>query len=254
MQFQYLDLRLDPPPEPRRPKARVMHWAPTMIGARKVDRVRWPSKIYQFDRMFSRQTLFEQAEQMMDWAAEDFSAWLANLGDPDEATLSADVIKQLFSIATEGDASKALYVEPTVKKAIPDAVAKSMGMPKLSLDFNVARLLRTDEADKRRPSRRLAFGRSLPAGDAFECGPDGIRPLEPDFPPDMRSKRSIFEGITHLRATRTLADYLEENPQIAKPMYLVERQMFAPSAAADADAEADDGPHVPLYKHFVNTD
>lgn len=253
--YEYLELRLEPPPESRRTKTRPMHWLPHMLQQRRVDRVIWPTKIYQFDRMFSSMSLFDQAELMMDWAAGDFAAWLQSIGDPEEPSLSKDIIKQLFSIAAEGDASKALYVEPTVKKAIPDAVAKSIGMPTLSLDYNVARLLRQDEIDKLRPARRIAFGRHLDAGDARESGADGMRPLVPQFPDAMRSKRTIFEGITHLRATRALATYLEENPEIRRPPYLVEEKMFAEenwSGGAPDGRHGGQKRHVPLYKYFMN--
>lgn len=248
--FDYLSLNLEPPPESRRQKERIMHWLPSMLQQRRVDRVKWPTKIYQFDRMFSRMSLFDQAELMMDWAAGDFSVWLQSIGDPEEPSLSKDIIKQLFSIAAEGDASKALYVEPSVKKSIPDAVAKSIDMPKLSLDYNVARLLKQDEREKCRPTRHLAFGRQLPAADVYASCADGHHPLKPLFPTQMRSKRTIFEGITHLRATQAFAKYLEENPDIRRPPYLVKENMFDRDGEHGANDDSG-GLHVPLYKYFV---
>ena len=45
-----------------------------------------------------------------------------------ETTITKDLIKQLFSLGIEGDASKALYVEPKPIKAIPNEVAKIWGV------------------------------------------------------------------------------------------------------------------------------
>lgn len=246
-QFEYLSLHLDPPPEPRKPPVlRPLHWLSRMRDQCKHDRICWPSKIYRFDRMFSQRSLFDQAEQMMDWGADDFVTWLATIGDPDDvSTVSRDVVKQLFSIGAEGDASRALYVEPQLRKAIPHAMAGALGIPKMSLDYNVNRLLHSDERNKLRPShRRVAFGRSKPSADCFESCADGIRPLEPRFPASMRSKRAIFEGITHLRATGTLVEHLRDHREIRKPAYLVEQRMFA---ANRIDGEIYDD-HVPLHR------
>lgn len=51
------------------------------------------------------------------------------MGSDKESNLTKDIIKQLFSIGIEGDASKALYVEPKQKRAIPHEVAQSLQMP-----------------------------------------------------------------------------------------------------------------------------
>lgn len=61
--------------------------------------------------------------------AEDFASWMAALGNKNEPTLSKNTIKQLFSIGVEGESSRALYVEPRLRNAVPDEVAQSLKMP-----------------------------------------------------------------------------------------------------------------------------
>lgn len=60
---------------------------------------------------------------------------MAGLGNENEPTLSAGTIKQLFSIGVEGESSRALYVEPRLRKAVPDEVAQSLEMPKVNNSF-----------------------------------------------------------------------------------------------------------------------
>ena len=49
----------------------------------------------------------------------------------DESEINKEFVKQLFSIQVEGDASKALYVEPKEISVIPHEVAKHMNLPKV---------------------------------------------------------------------------------------------------------------------------
>lgn len=132
LEFVPIDLKIDPPPELRKPVLAPVNWMATFLRSPIKDRVCWPSKIYQFDKKFSKKTMFEQAEQLMDLAAQDFSIWLNELGSENAGGLDKNIIKQLFSIGIEGDSSKALYVEPKAKKAIPREVAETLQCPEVS--------------------------------------------------------------------------------------------------------------------------
>lgn len=65
MEFEYIDLKIEPPPEPRR-TFRTFNWAANYLRQPRKDRVVWPSKIYNFEKKFVNKTLFEQAEQLTD--------------------------------------------------------------------------------------------------------------------------------------------------------------------------------------------
>lgn len=256
-------LRIDPPPEPRRPKASgITHWASKMIQQPRAERVRWPSKIYKSDRKTSHLGQFQQTAERMDWAAEDFTNWLEAFADDHEAiskpTVNKALIKQMFSITQAMDASNALVTIPTQRKVIPEAVAQSQSMPKRSVDYQVQQQLqqiKDQQHNSKRPKRQLhAFGRSFAKGDEPPRVMDeNIQPLVPNFPLDIRTKRSVFQGIAHLRSTRIFVQFLEENPDIRRPTYLVDKNMFSGSELQRTASI--DGPvkelHVPLYKHFV---
>lgn len=61
-----INLKIDPPPEPRKPVRKTVNWVATYLREQRKDRVVWPSKLYRFDRKFSQKTLFDQANQLMD--------------------------------------------------------------------------------------------------------------------------------------------------------------------------------------------
>lgn len=49
-------------------------------------------------------------------------------------------------------------------------------------------------------SKKVAFGTTLPKDiQKLKSGQDYIPPIEPDFPKDLRTKKALFKGITHLR-------------------------------------------------------
>ena len=64
-------------------------------------------------------------------SAQDFAEWLNSLGSEDKSNINKEVIKELFSIGIEGDTSKALYVEPKLKKSVPIKVARSLNVPEV---------------------------------------------------------------------------------------------------------------------------
>lgn len=130
----------------------------------------------------------------------------------------------LFSIGVGGDTSKALHIEPKMKKAIPYEVAFSLNCPEVrfcscvyyfcrlaifsilylrlqfSIEKNVDRLTKEDEKNRPKSSRYSAFGRTLPAKmNIIKCSADFVEPRKLDFPEDLRTKRLLFKGITHLK-------------------------------------------------------
>lgn len=256
-------LHIDPPPEPRRPKASgTVHWASKRIQQKRAERVIWPSKIYKSDRLTSHLGQFQQTADRMDRAAEDFTNWLEAFADDHEAiskpTVNKALIKQMFSITQAMDASNALVTIPTQRKAISEAVAQSQSMPERSVDYQVQKQLHQIK-DKLRISNmpsRHAFGRSFSKGDVPPRGLDeNIKPLVPNFPLDIRTKRSVFQGIEHLRSTRLFVQFLEENPDITRPAYLVEKNMFHGTEQQGTKFNIEkpvEVLHVPLYKKFVN--
>lgn len=224
-----------------------------MLRQKRADRVCWPSKLYHFDRKFSQKTLFEQAEQMMDMAAEDFADWLANLGNDREMTLTKDILMQLFSITIEGDSAKALFVEPRQRKAVPAEVADILHMPSLAIEHNVRRLLDSDAAQRTATLvQKVGFGRTLPRALYVEkSDAANIPPMQPKFPHDLRSKRTIFHGITHLRSTKAIVTHLERHPDVGRPKFLVQSGLFGGKAAKSKAPSQEKQPYRPLYADLM---
>lgn len=133
MEYESIKLYIDPPPPPRTSQKPKENWMAEYLQKPLKDRVIWPSKIYKFDKDFSKKTLFEQTDELMDLAADEFAEWLNSLGSGEKCSLviNKERIKNLFSIAIEGESSKALHVEPKQQNAVPHEVAMSLNMPEV---------------------------------------------------------------------------------------------------------------------------
>lgn len=64
--FEQIFLKIDPPPEKRKQQAKEVNWIAKMMSMKRADRIKWPSKLYYFERKFSQKTLYDQAEDLMD--------------------------------------------------------------------------------------------------------------------------------------------------------------------------------------------
>ena len=123
-------------------------------------------------------------------------------------------------------------------------MALSFGLPEMAIEKNVKRILAQDRAQRRKPSKNIAFGRTLPQYLRRPSEQHDEQSLKPLLPDDIRSGKVLFEGICHLRwespsrnfviegsisltasrSTKALLDFLDENPQLEKPKYLIESQ------------------------------
>lgn len=115
----------------------------------------------------------------------------------------------------------------------------------LSLQDNVVRLMKLDRKDDKLPKKYVAFGRTLPVNLRRPQPGADVNPLKPIFPEELKSMEVLFKGITHLRATKLLAQHFKDNPNLRKPKYLIDEGVFNETEVLD------DSQHVPLYEHFL---
>lgn len=130
--------------EPRVPERSIflqqnMNWCAEYIKKLKKERIVWQTKLFKDSMEIHEKPLFEQTEELIDIAAEHFAVWLKQMDD--ESNINTEFVKQLFSIQVEGDASKALYVEPKEISVIPHKVSKAMGMPKVRKLFSFTNII-----------------------------------------------------------------------------------------------------------------
>lgn len=130
-EYLKIDLVIEPEPKPRKIVNEEINWLANYIRKNKKDRIKWSSKLYNFDRKLLQKPMFEQAEELIDLAASDFTTWINELSSDSKTNISKELIKDLFPIGLEGDASKALYVEPRQIRAVPNEVALSWDLPQV---------------------------------------------------------------------------------------------------------------------------
>lgn len=229
-----LQVHIAPPPSPPPPPPLTTHrhWLSDYVAQTAGERICWPSKLHRQRRQFANRPLFDQTEHMLRLAAADFAEWLAQLGSTDrQITVTEQRIVQMFSIgdgSSDGcSAARALRVQPHRRCALPTSVANALGQPKFGVERNVRRLRRSDEA----------------AGSA-----DFWSPEQPHFPVALRTKRTLFEGIDHLRSTQALVGHLVRHPTVERPEFLVQAGCFGDRPETMASMQ-----HRPLYGKFVRS-
>lgn len=121
--------------EPRVPKHPPYdeneNWISDYTKKTKKERIVWQTKLFKDNKQIHEKPLFEQTEELIDIAADHFAKWLKDLDE--ESNINKEFVKQLFSIQVEGDASKALNVNPKEISIIPHEVAELLNLPEVQL-------------------------------------------------------------------------------------------------------------------------
>lgn len=198
------------------------NWLDEFRSQTRKDRVKWDTKLYSGNKKFHRQTLYEQIDELVDVAANEFAEWINRLGSDDKNRLNCETIKQLFSIGIEDDVSKSISISFKQRPAISRELADMFDCPEvyrseaiifalfsfttqiyfqLSIERVVERIIAAD---------RRAFRRS---GAVNLKKGEQSKTAITNFPEEIRSGKFLFEGIEHLRCTCTLHIAIVENTQ-----------------------------------------
>lgn len=127
-EYNEIDLKIEPKPVSRDFQENSNNWMADYLRKKPKDRVQWQSKLYSFDKKLNEKPMFEQAEELIDLAAQDFTDWINRLATDSQSNITKELIKELFPIGLEGDASKAMYIEPKEIKALPNEIATDWGL------------------------------------------------------------------------------------------------------------------------------
>lgn len=131
-EYNDIDLKIESKPVPRDFQPNSLNWMADYLDKKRKDRVKWQSKLYSFDKRLNEKPMFEQAEDLIDLAAQDFTDWINGLASDSQSKITKELIKELFPIGLEGDASKAIYIEPKEIKALPNEIATDWGLNEVS--------------------------------------------------------------------------------------------------------------------------
>ncbi|XP_052859699.1 uncharacterized protein LOC128266950 [Anopheles cruzii] len=216
------EVAIEARPKPRPMPERMENWMENFLRKSAPKRIRWRSQLYGAPTEPHPAT---QVEQLIDVGAQDFVDWLNTLG-AERSSITRGIVRQLFSVETGDEMSRALNVAPKEIGAIPGQVAAEWHLPQMSLENRIARVRERDRKSVA-GKERLAFGRALPKTMRSqvvdsEDGESG----RADVPEDLMSLRRLFKDIWHLRSVKYLIDYFEERPNLPRPPFLVEKGLF----------------------------
>uniref|UniRef100_A0A182VVP5 Uncharacterized protein n=1 Tax=Anopheles minimus TaxID=112268 RepID=A0A182VVP5_9DIPT len=202
------------------------NWMEVYLRKTGNERIRWQTKYYRTDQKLLDKPLFQQIEELIDLGAQDFSEWLNGLG-AEKSNITKDIIKQLFSIEIEDEMARALRVDTREIRAIPTDAARHWNLEHMALQNRIAQVMRTDRRNMAKVrTQHVAFGRTLPAELRTTSRTDSTDTIEPDFPDDLRTLRTLFQDIRHLRSVRYLIEHLRTRPDIQRPRYLLDAGLF----------------------------
>uniref|UniRef100_A0A182N026 Uncharacterized protein n=1 Tax=Anopheles dirus TaxID=7168 RepID=A0A182N026_9DIPT len=218
------------------------NWMEAYLRKTGNERIRWQTKYYRTDQKLLDKPLFQQIEELIDLGAQDFSEWLNGLG-AEKSNITKDIIKQLFSIEIEDEMARALRVDTRQVRAIPTDAARHWNLEHMALQNRIAQVMKADrQAARTARIRHVAFGRALPPALRTTGAPDASDTLAPDFPDELRTLRTLFQDIRHLRSVRYLIDHLRARPDIQRPRYLLEAGLFRSGTGS---------PGTPFYQQVL---
>ncbi|XP_058066059.1 uncharacterized protein LOC131215685 [Anopheles bellator] len=217
------EVAIEARPKPRPMPERVENWMENFLRKPAPKRIRWRSQLYGTPTEPHPAT---QVEQLIDVGAQDFVDWLNTLG-AERSSITRSIVRQLFSVETGDEMSRALNVAPKEIRAIPGQVAAEWHLPQMSLENRIARVREHDRKSVAGRRERLAFGRGLPKTMRSQVlDSEDSDPGRADVPEDLMSLRRLFKDIWHLRSVKYLIDYFEERPTLPRPPFLVEKGLF----------------------------
>ncbi|XP_052872268.1 uncharacterized protein LOC128277781 [Anopheles cruzii] len=231
------------------------NWMEQFLRRTSTERIRWQTKYYRTDRKLLDKPLFQQIEELIDLGAQDFAEWLNGLG-AEKSNITRDIIKQLFSIEIEEEIARAIRVDAREVRAIPTEAARDWHLEHMALEERIAQVMRADQLVEGRAAAarhgRVAFGRTLPRELQGPRGRNAtdqdVHGIVPDFPNDLRTLKTLFQDIRHLRSVRYLVEHLAAQADIQRPRYLVEQGLFAAPAPPTSRTGSE-----PFYRTVLTT-
>lgn len=133
--YNSVDLNIEERLPPRTSDHKANNWISDYSKKLKKERIVWQTKLFRDKKTIQDKPIFEQTEELIDIAAVSFANWLNDMDE--ESNIQPSFVKQLFSIQIEGDASKALYVDPKEINVVPHEVAKMLSLKDVSTIFSL---------------------------------------------------------------------------------------------------------------------
>lgn len=176
--------------------------------------------------------LNELADDITDKVAKDFVEWLISLGGDEETTLSVESVKEMFEIGCQMTAATTLKIQLKEIPCVPEKLAESRNLPDLSKRNMLHREINRDKRAAKMQKRVIAFGKALPPECQVISPPRNIsnKWLKCEkLPKKLESMATVWQGITHLRATKSFCEYIfTEKSDMKAPKYLIDSGMMNP--------------------------
>ncbi|CRK95709.1 CLUMA_CG009166, isoform A [Clunio marinus] len=205
--------------EPRAPEIKLLNnnnWIAQYTTKPKKERIVWKTKLFKDIKGIHEDYLIEKTEELFKFTDKRLE-------------INKERVNEFFSIEVDGDASRALHIEPKEMSVVPHEVAIMMNLPSHSIQNKSIKILQYDK--KLRHSKKpktVAFGSLLPSALRQEKFNEDFfdEVFAVNCPSELRSMEVVFKSILHLDSTKVLINHLKANPEIPRPKYLVDNKFF----------------------------
>ncbi|KAH8248184.1 hypothetical protein KR038_004214 [Drosophila bunnanda] len=240
-EFEKFDLKLGEPVGHTHRTVDNTSWYSKFLCAPRDKRVSWQTRVEHAGQNYSRVTLDEQAENLMDASAERFVEWLNSFGTL-ESSLTPDKVKNLFSIKGDRTLLASVKTDPKEVNAIAQTVADKWNKPHMAIELKYEKHINDHASRVNQKPILSAFGRTVPVKDRPWLKRSNDTVIKTVYPEELLTREKIFKGITHLRSTTALVDFYLSNPTLERPQYLLQSGDFEESSTSESVNE------VPLYE------
>ncbi|XP_023011514.1 uncharacterized protein [Leptinotarsa decemlineata] len=181
---------------------------------------------------FEEMNLNQIADAITEAIAKDFVEWVAAVGGDQETSVNVKSIIEMFEIGSKMNCATTLCVNLEEVASVTEKVAEALKAPQKSKRNTLHREIRKDQKASNETPKIVAFGRRLPTESQVVPPQKNIykKWLKCEkVPQKLETMAAVWQGITHLRSTKSFCEYLfKEHPEIKPPKYLVECGMMDP--------------------------
>ncbi|KAF5302002.1 hypothetical protein FQR65_LT08667 [Abscondita terminalis] len=172
--------------------------------------------------------LTEKSEALTEAIAAEFVEWLHNLGGDTPTTLDVHQVMKMFEIGFHTHASQSLAVRVNELPCVSKFITDIRKQPDKACAFRMKKKLMEDVKASRQKPRLKAFNTSLPQNLVYIPPRKDLvdKWIACDVPKRLSTMAAAFDGITHLRSTRTFCQWYAAESRKPRPKYLEELGMF----------------------------
>ncbi|XP_073990303.1 uncharacterized protein isoform X2 [Rhodnius prolixus] len=166
--------------------------------------------------------LEEQAKVAADMIAKEFIQWMREKAGFTDSLLTESMLKEMFQVDLKDQTLRTMKVEIRELSSVPDSIAKFYDVPWMNERAALHRQIIWDSMYEKIPERTIGFGKKHPKSNNKPKTNTKEKWFNAEIiPPELQSGALLWHKLIGTPVLEKFCQWLLENPQYAKPSYLV---------------------------------